>query len=151
MSPPFSVLFRPKRKRYSNTEREAIFDSFKGICVLCSQPIGFEKWEVVHIAIPHVWDGKEVGPGHKRCHDEETATVTIPLITKTKRLRRRHIGAQRPDQALPGGTSDPISKGIDGTVKARLSPKAKHGAVKALSPFLDFTKLPVERQVRGES
>ena len=136
-----------QRPRYSAAERERVFDAFKGICVLCEQPIASgQDWQIVHIAVPHVHGGDNVGPGHRRCHAVETATVTLPLIAKVKRVRRRHIGAFETTDKLPCGRHTPLKKGVDGTIKVRLSSRERDEAIKAEAPYLDHSKLPIARR-----
>jgi hypothetical protein len=114
------------RPRLSTKQRKALWDAHRYAddsgcpCALCPRPIRpGESWEAAHIVIPHAHGGTVMKPAHARCHRYETATITIPLIARVKRMRERFLDLRRSRKPLPGGRDDPRKRTMGGMVVSR--------------------------------
>ena len=111
-------------------------------CNLCGgRVLPTEAWAESHIGVPKAHDGNVVGIAHKCCNELDNNTFVTPFVAKTKRMRRRHIGADRPGlgpHKLPAGKNSPIIKKLNGRVVLRETPNQKHWATMA------------KRQIGGE-
>lgn len=87
------------RRHLSSTYRGDLFLRMRGICHLCGGKIAAgEAWDVSHpipLAIGGSDDETNHDIAHRKCHREHTATVDIPLIAKTERIRLKHEGSYR--------------------------------------------------------
>lgn len=148
LSPAQRLNPRRPRHHYTAAEREAMLIAADHICHLCKMKITpGQRWEASHVDIPHEHGGNDVAPAHKRCHDIETAKVTLPLIAKVKRQRRTHNGALETKIKLPCGRSSPLSKSLSGSVKLRVRGFERERALRGLSPFLNFGAAPIAARI----
>jgi hypothetical protein len=110
---------RPRLNPNSPTYREDLWDLCANPttgfvhCNLCGgRVLPTQRWHESHIGVPKAFDGNEVGIAHKFCNEEDNNKVVTPYIAKTKRMRRKHIGADTPGlgrNALPGGRNSDIT------------------------------------------
>lgn len=88
-----------KRRSLSPLQRLKLFEAAKGVCHLCEQRIQVgEKWEVEHViplALGGADDESNTSPAHVACHAPKTA-ADLGAIAKVKRIRAKHIGADKP-------------------------------------------------------
>jgi hypothetical protein len=108
-------------------------------CNLCGgRVLPTDPWDESHIGIPAAHDGNVVGIAHRGCNFKDNITHVIPMVAKTKRMRRKHIGAAGPgitDTPLPAGRQSNVTKKLNGKVEARLPRYGKHArAMAALWP-----------------
>jgi len=145
MTLPFPLHRR--RRSYSTTEREAALKAANGICHLCRMPIEpGQAWEMSHVDIPHEHGGDDVAPAHFRCHKIETATETIPLVTKTRHQRQAHNGSFETETPLPCGHKSHWKKKIGGGLEPRQTLADHERARREHSPALDFATPPIMRR-----
>ena len=86
------------RRRLTNLQRLAIFDQHAGRCHLCGDKITVrDRWDLDH-KVPLALGGEDelanLAPAHDRCHRIKTATVDVPAIAKSARVRSAHVGAK---------------------------------------------------------
>ena len=67
------------------------------ICNLCDTPVTpGQPWDESHVGAPAALDGHDTGIAHRKCNRDHGAKVVTPFVAKAKRMRRRHIGIQKP-------------------------------------------------------
>lgn len=120
-----------KRRRLSPTAREALYDRCRGheehprcnipFCGLPVRP--GERWVESHYPVPHAIGGTATGVAHARCNHQFWSEHEAPIIAKVKRNRRKHIGAHRAANPLPGGRDDPRKRTMTGEVVDRATGK----------------------------
>ena len=110
-------------RKPSTTERERLYDRWRGdaqfpTCNICRLFIApGQEWDESHDPfLPRALDGKVTGLAHRRCNRLHNNTHDTPLVAKSKRIRRKHIGAFRPRHPLPGGRGDPRKRTMSGKV-----------------------------------
>lgn len=112
-----------KRRRWSATQRVALFLKHGGTCHMCGGRIDAgQAWEVSHevpLELGGADDDENAKPAHYKCHRNHTATVDIPNIAKAKRRQARDLGAKRSSNPLPGGKRSKWKRRMDGTVVLR--------------------------------
>lgn len=127
---------RPRLNKNSATYRIQLWDACANPttgfvhCNLCgNRVLPGEAWAESHIGIPAAFDGNVVGIAHKCCNEIDNNKFVTPFVAKTKRMRRKHIGADRPGlgkHKLPGSRSDPFKIMIGGGTKPRLGRGGEH-------------------------
>jgi 5-methylcytosine-specific restriction endonuclease McrA len=111
------------RRRISPTERARIFAAAGGRCHLCGGAIDGvrDRWDVEHV-VPLALGGDDGGdnlqPAHAKCHAAKTP-VDVAQIAKAKRVQRKHQGAHRSGQRLPGSRGGKWKRKLDGTTVLR--------------------------------
>jgi 5-methylcytosine-specific restriction enzyme A len=106
------------RRSISRTERVRIFERAGGLCHICNGRIDGtrERWDVEHV-VPLQLGGDDHGdnlqPAHVGCHAGKTAQ-DVAQIAKAKRVRAKHLGADRPRHKLPGGRDGQWKQKIGG-------------------------------------
>jgi hypothetical protein len=129
----------------SSREREAVWERAeadgdgKVFCNLCGGEIlPTELWEISHVGAPAALGGIDTGVAHKLCNRQHGLAYVIPMVAKTKRMRRKHRGIAGPgftDTPLPAGRQSNITKKLNGEVESRLPRYGKHArAMAALWP-----------------
>ena len=112
-----------KRRRWSATQRVALFLKHDGVCHLCQGKISAgQAWEVSHdipLELGGADDDENCKPAHFKCHRAHTAAVNVPNIVKAKRRQARDLGAKRSSNPLPGGKRSKWKRKMDGTVVPR--------------------------------
>lgn len=116
-----------KRKKYSNRERQEIYDRCCGDkqfpdCNICDLPVMHgQSWDVSHDpqGKPHALGGTEVGIAHSRCNRLHGAQVVHPMMAKLERIRQRFTGAWRPRYPMRCGRHDNIKRTLDGRIVER--------------------------------
>ena len=87
-----------KRKPLSPRERLKLFESHKGICVICKQPIrSGERWIDEHIIPLGLGGSNDMvnrGPAHFKCAEAKTGE-DIPRIAKAKRSKMASLGIKK--------------------------------------------------------
>ncbi len=137
------------RRRHSPADREAALFEAQGLCHLCGLSIApGQRWEMSHVGVPHAHGGDDVAPAHFRCHQIETSTVTAPLVAKTRRQRRVHIGVTSPGATLPCSRRSRWRKKLSGGAEPRVAGFARDRLLRETMPGLDFTAPPLMRQVQ---
>lgn len=86
------------RRRLTNLQRLAVFDRAGGKCHLCGAKITVkDRWDLDHM-IPLALGGADqlanLAPAHDTCHRTKTATIDVPAIAKSDRVRSSHVGAK---------------------------------------------------------
>jgi|SRR6516225_10567205 len=79
-------------------------------------------WDESHLGIPKALQGHVVGIAHRYCNRLHGAKVVTPMVAKTKRQRRKHLGISAPGlghNPLPGGRRSKWKKKLNGTVVLR--------------------------------
>lgn len=120
----FEPLSQVKRKQLNSRDLSALMERESRTCHLCSGQIGAtEAWDVSH-EIPLAQGGEDTETNwrmaHRKCHRAHTATVDLPAIAKTRRIRARHFGAKAPSRRpLPFGRNSKLKKKVNGQVVQR--------------------------------
>lgn len=122
-----TMFFRPPRKKYSNRERQEIYDRCCGDkeqpdCNICSLPVMHgQDWDVSHDpkGKPHALGGTDVGVAHSRCNRLHGAQVIRPLMAKLDRARQHFTGAWLPKYPMRCGRRDPVKRTMDGRIVER--------------------------------
>lgn len=117
-----------KRKAMGRVKRTRIYDSAKGICCLCRQPIHAErgsKWIVEHLK--PLWlggadDETNMGPAHSDCAIQKTVKEA-PVKAKSDRVRANHLGIRKASR-FPGSRDSKFKKKLSGEVVYRTHPSA---------------------------
>ena len=127
------------RERAEVWERAFAEGNGRVYCNLCSGEVHTgEEWEISHVGAPAALGGTDMGVAHKPCNRRHGLAYVIPMVAKTKRMRRKHIGAAGPgitDTPLPAGRQSSIIKKLNGKVELRLPRYGKHArAMAALWP-----------------
>lgn len=110
-------------RRMSPTRKARIFAAAGGICHICERPIdgARERWDAEHV-VPYALtrDDRDdnLRPAHVACHAEKTP-VDVAQIAKAKRVNRKHTGAHKPKQRLPGSKDSKWKRKISGEVVPR--------------------------------
>jgi hypothetical protein len=119
-----------KRRRLSASAREELYDrvlaeqiaagltTSNPLCNICGLPIirGI-RWHESHMPAPHAITGAPAdGLAHPKCNIEHNHKVDTPWVAKSKRQRRRDIGATLSRSPLPGGREDYRKKTLRGEV-----------------------------------
>lgn len=115
------------RRRLSSSAREALYDRCRGnddfpACNIpgCGRLVRpGERWVESHFPVPFALGGIETGIAHEICNQVYAADVEVPAIAKTKRVRRRHIGAHVARHPLPCGRNSRFKKTMNGGVVPR--------------------------------
>lgn len=122
------------------------------ICPHCDLPV-FESddWDECHH--PHAARAfgagnglDDVTPGHHACNMRHGAQVVTPAKAKADRIRRKHIGAQRPGMgrfAMPGGRRSQRRKTVSGQVVERTTGAERHAAMLASRALHDADGNPI--------
>jgi len=87
-----------------------------------------------------------LGVAHRRCNLEDGAQVVTPAKAKADRVRRKHIGAQKPGMgrfAMRGGRRSSERKTIAGEVVRRTTGAERHAAMIASRTLRDADGNPV--------
>ena len=86
------------RKRYTKRQILEFWESGKGKCWRCKQPIINEVyddgWVLGHCSDPHWLGGIDVAPEHTACNAEDGKHQTT-LAAKSVRIRARNIGIKK--------------------------------------------------------
>ena len=111
------------KRRMTPARRERIFADNEGFCHICGTKIDEERelWHVDHIiplAIGENDDDANLAPAHVSCHKEKTRQ-DVDNIAKCKRVARKHMGAHRSRNPLPGSRGGKLKRKLDGTVVPR--------------------------------
>lgn len=111
------------RVRITTKMRVQIFERHKGICHLCNvKVIPGEDWDVSH-EIPLEAGGKDDSSNwyvaHRKCHRIHTAKIDMPLIAKVKRVKARHLGANKSRTPMPFGRGSKFKRKMDGSIVRR--------------------------------
>lgn len=116
------------RKALTPTQRLKMFESHKGMCVLCGAKIhAGERWIDEHLAPLSQGGSNDLsnrGPAHEACADTKTFGKDGDLATaaKLKRIKMRHLGIHKPKgRPLPGSKASGLKRRMDGTVVRRNS------------------------------
>lgn len=117
----------PKRKKYSNRERQEIYDRCCGDkqfpdCNICSLPVMHgQAWDVSHDpkGRPHALGGTDVAVAHSRCNRLHGAQVVRPLMAKLTRIRQRFTGAYQARRPMRCGRKDGLKLTMDGRLVER--------------------------------
>lgn len=122
------------------------------ICPHCDLPV-FETddWdECHHPHKPRAFGGGSgvdaVTPGHHLCNLRDGAQVVTPAKAKADRVRRKHIGAQKPGMgrfAMRGGRRSKERKTINGQVVRRTTGAQRHAAFIASRALIAADGTPV--------
>ena len=100
------------------------------ICVHCDQPVQIDQaWDVAHVTVPRTFGGKSVGCGHRKCNQEDNASVVIPAFSKAERVRKFNCGITGPGlgkHPMQGGRRSLVSKTFSHGVQPRLSSRQRH-------------------------
>ena len=115
-----------KRKNMTPRLRLKIWETHKGICVLCRDKIDGvrERWVVEHL-VPLALGGEDaesnMGPAHEGCALVKTfgKSGDIAKAAKAKRVKSKHLGIKKSKNPLPGGKGSRLKKKIDGSVVPR--------------------------------
>lgn len=114
-----------KREQLFNRERVAAKAAGRGdhpICNRCGLPVTpGQAWDESHEPTPQAFGGHATGVAHARCNREHGSKEVWPLVAKTNRKRRYHIGASG-----PGLGPCPMACGR----RSRQSKSMRHGIVK---------------------
>jgi len=100
-----------KRREFSTSARLAMIQratrDLSVYCELCDLPC--TKWEYHHIIEEELVVDKSAKLTSddgllicEPCHDDITATQSIPRVAKAKRREARHLGAHRPKGSIKG-------------------------------------------------
>lgn len=136
------------RRMFNSKRRETIwlrarFDAAQAsrgplpICNICDLPVlETDDWdESHHLHKPRAFGGgdgvEHVGVAHHLCNLRHGAEVVTPAVAKSNRIRRKHIGAQKPGMgrhAMRGGRRAPFKIAIGGGTKPRLTNAERHRA-----------------------
>ena len=148
---PIAYPITHRRKRYTPDDREAALELAQGICCRCGLPIEpGQIWQMLHVGRPHALGGEVVAPGHFHCHKVETATETIPMVAKTRRMRQKNNGSREPSYTMPCSVKSNWKAKIGGGKEPRLSLAEHERRRRAENPGLDYNTPPIMRQVRTE-
>lgn len=116
-----------RRQRLPTTQRLQLLEREKSRCHLCKGEIQpGQAWDVSHeipLAQGGADDDENRRAAHRKCHRSHTATVDLPAIAKTKRIRAKHRGAHVTRHPMRGGRRDALKKRMDGTVVVRTTGK----------------------------
>ena len=112
-----------KRPSLSTAQRVRLFDLHGGICHLCGGKIDGtrEAWEIEHILARGLGGedtDENMKPAHVNCHKPKTADDRQKMA-KADRQRKKHIGAHRPRQKIPGSRGTKWKRKLDGTTILR--------------------------------
>lgn len=92
------------RKPLTDLQRAKLFDEYGGICWICDYKIMIgERWRDEHkipLAMGGTNEWSNRAPVHDFCAKGKDA-IDIPAIAKAKRIRARHIGANKPKHKWP--------------------------------------------------
>lgn len=109
--------------------------SVRPTCNLCGLPVfAGDAWDVSHVGAPAALDGIDVGVAHRLCNRRDNNLVVTPMVSKVKRVLRKHIGADAPGlgpDRLAGGRRSPLKKTFRHGVVPRRSGSEKHAALMA--------------------
>jgi len=110
------------------------------ICPHCDLPV-FEQddWDECHLPhAPRAFGGgngvEHVTVGHHRCNMLDAAQNVVPAVAKSNRVRRKHLGAQKPGMGphpMRGGRRARFKIAIGGGTKPRLTHAQQHAAFMA--------------------
>lgn len=121
------------KRRLSSTAREKLWDRCRVLddagkredYPRCNIPgcglfvTAGQKWVESHYPVMKTNGGKVTGIAHHRCNFLYWCDVEAPTLARSKKARRRHIGARVADYPLPGGRDDPRKRKIGGGVVNR--------------------------------
>ena len=113
-----------RRPTFSTSFRLNLFLMRKGLCAACSQKIDAGKaWDIDHI-LPLALGGTNAPENLqilcRPCHRAKTTHSDIPRISKTKRLKARHLGARATStRPIPGSRHSPWKRKMDGSLVSR--------------------------------
>jgi len=117
-------MTRTRRPTFSTRFRLNLFIERQGSCASCQSRIQAGKsWDIDHV-LPLALGGSNAPQNLqllcKPCHIQKTATLDIPMIAKTKRIKARHTGARAPSaRPILGSRSTPWKKKMNGTIVRR--------------------------------
>lgn len=126
------------RKSLSRRERRRVYDAARQdngghpICPHpeCGHPIDpRDRWEAHHDIAPAAFGGRHMVPMHAACHRDYTARFTAPLVAKSNRQRKKHLGLKRSHHPLPCGKRSRKSKTMRHGVVPRMTLAQKHAAM----------------------
>lgn len=99
-------------------------------CNICGLPVfPGDAWDISHMPVPAALGGEKAGVAHRDCNQLHNNQVVTPMVAKTKRQRRKHVGAERPGMgphALPCGKGSKLKKTIRGEVVPRTTQSEEH-------------------------
>lgn len=113
-----------KRKSRPPRERARLFQLHGGICHMCGQKVQVnERWELSHVIeweLTHDDSDENVKPAHYACHRTYTNTDGNPMVAKTLRLERKHLGIKSTQKSKwPTGRDTKFKSKIGGGVVPR--------------------------------
>ena len=113
-----------RRPTFSTSFRLNLFLMRNGLCAACTQKIDAGKaWDIDHILPLALGGTNELNNLQilcSPCHRSKTSHSDVPRITKTKRLKARHLGARAPStRPIPGSRRSPWKRKMDGSVVRR--------------------------------
>jgi hypothetical protein len=130
---------RPRLNPNSAKYREQLWDACANPttgfvhCNLCGGRVfAGEAWAESHIGVPAALGGNTVGIAHKRCNELDNNTFVTPFVAKTKRMRRKHVGADTPGlgkKSFSANRDKPMMKKLNGEVVRRPARGEKHRAL----------------------
>jgi 5-methylcytosine-specific restriction enzyme A len=111
------------RRPITTKERLTLFLAAHGQCQRCGWRLSpGTRWEVDHV-IPLALGGRDDVSNMQvlcqACHGSKTARQDLPAMGKARRIRARHLGAERPRHILPGSRRSRWKKRLDGSVQRR--------------------------------
>jgi 5-methylcytosine-specific restriction protein A len=112
-----------KRQEFPDKVKVLAFDRAKGRCEVCSARLFVGKFQYDHI-IPTAVGGPPTLENCRvactACHGKKTATVDVPAIAKSERIKRKNIGAKtKSGRPMPGTKASGLRKRMDGSVERR--------------------------------
>ncbi len=99
------------REEFPAKVKVAAFDRANGRCEVCSARLFVGKFQYDHI-IPTAVGGPPTLENCRvactACHGKKTATVDVPAIAKSERIKRKNIGAKtKSGRPMPGTKRSP--------------------------------------------
>lgn len=111
-----------KRARMTDAKRMKVWETYGGICHVCTRKIqSGEKWDVEHVrplALGGPDDLPNMRPVHVDCHKGKTR-ADAASIAKAKRMKRKHLGLTGAKARIPGSRGTKWKRKLDGTTVRR--------------------------------
>ena len=126
--------------RHSPKYREMLWvacldDMGKVLCNLCGMPVRCgDDWDESHVGAPAALGGVTVGIAHRRCNQQDNHQNITPMVAKTRRQKRKHLGIAGPgltDRPMPCGKRSKQKKTFRNGVVKRQSQSELHKAAMA--------------------
>ncbi len=147
------------RHMFNSKQREQLWLREKGkariagrgtlpICNLCDLPVAeTDDWDESHDpAKAKAFGGKATGVAHRVCNQRHNNAVVTPAVAKSNRIRRKHIGAQKPGMgrfAMRGGRRSNERKTMAGEVVRRTNGAQRRVAMMAKLALRDADGNPI--------